>query len=127
MRAPQRRRPRRRSLVIPPSGVNLGDLARRVSYVGSAEHKTYPSFAGQPRPRSDATKCDPSFRDQDQLTRWLREALRAGHVGSPWLGDFPRYVWHRHGNALYEAMLVNQELGEYKGYELAQTEWPAGL
>jgi hypothetical protein len=45
MRAPKRRRPLRRSLTEPPVGVNLSELAKRASYVGSCEHKSYPSFA----------------------------------------------------------------------------------
>lgn len=68
MRAPKRRRPLPRSLVTPPEGVRLDELAERVSYVGSGEHKSYPSFAGQPRLRADASKCDPKFTDPVEIT-----------------------------------------------------------
>ena len=51
----------------------------------------------------------------------------SGHVGEPWEGDFPRYVWHRRQRAVYEARLVNRELGEYKGYPLQRGEEPEGL
>src|SRR6266516_5596381 len=64
MRAPRRRRPLRRSFVNAPRGVDLAVLAQRASYVGSSEHKTYPSFAGQPRLRADASKCDPKRAEQ---------------------------------------------------------------
>jgi hypothetical protein len=50
-----------------------------------------------------------------------------GQIGEPWLGEFPRYVWCRRGDDTYEAMLVNKELGQYKGYPLAHDEWPEGL
>jgi len=102
-------------------------LAGRVSYVGSGEHKTYPSFAGPPRPRADASKCDPRLGDQAKLTGWLSRAVSAGHVGAPWEGDFPRYAWYEHENVVYEARLINRELGQYKGYPLLPEERPAAL
>jgi len=40
---------------------------------------------------------------------------------------FPRYVWHRDQDKIYEAWLVNRELGQYKGYELQRDEWPEGV
>jgi hypothetical protein len=48
----------------------------------------------------------------------------SGHVGAPWEGDFPRYVWHREADICYEGRLVNQVSGEYKGYPLESGEWP---
>jgi hypothetical protein len=53
--------------------------------------------------------------------------MAAGRIGAPWEGDFPRYVWHRRDDVVYEARLVNQEVGEYKGYPLEPGEWPEGL
>ena len=75
-----------RELISAPPGVNLDDLAARARYVGSVEHKRYPSFAGQPRPRSDATMCPSSFKDPAPLTEWLAEGIRAGRIGAP-MGD----------------------------------------
>jgi hypothetical protein len=99
----------------------------RVSYVGSSEHKNFPSFAGQYNPRADASKCDPDLTDPAELTQWLRDAIRAGQVGELWEGDFPRYVWCRQGEVWYEGRLVNQELGQYKGYPLEAGEGPEGM
>jgi hypothetical protein len=39
----------------------------------------------------------------------------------------PRYAWPRLDNVIYEARLVNQELGQYKGYPLDPDEWPEKL
>lgn len=117
----------RRRIVMPPAGVDLVQLAERVSYVGSSEHKTFPSFAGPFNPRADASKCDPKLADRDELTRWLREALRAGYAGQLWEGDFPRYVWCRRDGVTYEARLSNPELGHYKGYPLRPEESVEGL
>lgn len=47
MRTPSRR-PRRRQ-VCDTQNVDLDAIAERVSYVGSAEHKTYPFTAGRVR------------------------------------------------------------------------------
>ena len=103
-------------------------MARRATYVGSAEHKTYPSPAGQPRPRADASKCDPKLHGNfAELTQWLREGIRAGTVGAPWEGDFPRHVWCEKDGVWYEGRLVNREQGTYKGYELKPSELPLGL
>jgi hypothetical protein len=106
----------------------LKAVAQRVRYVGSQEHKTHPSDAGPPRPRADATKCDPDLHgDFETLTTWLREAILEGRVGSPWEGDFPRYSWVHHDGINYEARLVNCEQGTYKGYQITEPELPEGL
>jgi hypothetical protein len=108
--------------------VDLAATARRAAYVGSPEHKDSPSFAGQPRPRADASICDPAFADrQIELTRWLRNAIRDGRVSEFVENGFPRYVWYRDGQTVYEARLVNSGSGEYKGYALNKDEWPAGM
>lgn len=128
MRAPKRRRPQVRHISSAPESVDLRGVASRVSYVGSPEHKDTPSFAGQPRPRADATICERRFKGmQDQLTDWIRESIRAGVIGGPWEGDFPRYVWCFREDMVYEARLVNQAKGEYKGYQLERVEWPPGI
>lgn len=102
-------------------------MARQAIYVGSPEHKSSHSFAGPPKLRSDASRCDPNLGEQDQLTGWLRNAIKSGHVGGPWEGTFPRYVWARHEGVCYEGRLVNRESGEYKGYPLDDQECPEGL
>lgn len=127
MRAPKRRHPARRAIGTIPEEADLAQLAERASYVGSAEHKSFPSFAGDARLRADASKCDPKLADARELTGWLREAIRRGHVGELWEGDFPRNAWCRHDGVVYEARLVNQEQGQYKGYPLQPGEEPGGL
>jgi hypothetical protein len=110
-----------------PPGVHLADVAARVAYVGSPEHKSHPSFAGPPLLRSDASKCDPTLADQEELHAWLALAITSGQVGGPWEGGFPRYAWLRRGERCYEGRLVNRELGQYKGYPLRPEEWPEGV
>ena len=127
MRAPRRHRPQVREVNVRP-GVDLDDLARRASYIGSAEHKDVVSFAGQPRLRADASCCPrDTAQDQEQINEWLRSAIRAGVTGSPWEGAFPRYVWYKNEDTVYEGRLVNRGAGQYKGYPLHRNEWPRGI
>jgi hypothetical protein len=128
MRAPRRRRPAVRRIAVPELGLDREALARSVRYVGSPEHKTSPSFAGHPRPRADASTCDPVLANRQTLvTRWLRAGIRAGTVSGTWEGGYPRYVWYYNDGQVYEARLVNRASGEYKGYPLDRLEWPEGI
>lgn len=127
MRSPQRKRPRKREINV-PFGMDLDDIASRATYIGSPEHKDYPSFAGQPQHRGDdASLCPRWIKDKEVVTKWLRSAIRRGAVGAPWEGGFPRYVWHREGDTVFEGRLTNKALGEYKGYPLCKREWPRGI
>jgi hypothetical protein len=128
VRAPRRKRPPPRKISPPPEGIHAEGLAGRVTYVGSPEHKTGPSFAGLPRPRADATKCDSALGDRlPDIQRWLQHAFEVQCFGGPWEGDFPRYAWCKVGDTVYEARLVNRGLGQYKGWQLEPDEWPAEI
>lgn len=128
MRTPSRQRAMRRSLLAPPPGVNLQDVASKLKYVGSPEHKSRPSFAGPaPKLRSDASKCDPSLGNARQLTGWLRNGLKEGNLGAPWEGSFPRYIWYFGKGQWYEGRLVNRDQGHYKGYPVDADQLPNGL
>jgi len=128
MRAPRRKRPLCRRVVGTVTGRNMADVAEHVRYIGSAEHKDTPSFAGRLRPRADASLCPRELvHELERVTQWLRSAIARGAVGELWEGEFPRYAWHKEGSVVYEARLVNRDLGEYKGYPLDETEWPDGL
>lgn len=129
MRAPKRRRPLPRTILGQlPEGTDCFHLASRVSYVGSPEHKSGPSFAGAPRPRADATICDAAFSARlDDIQGWLRRGLELECVGGPWEDDFPRYIWCKVGEVVFEARLVNRVRGQYKGWQLIREEWPARI
>jgi hypothetical protein len=125
MKAPHRKRPQVRELMTPPPAAHvLDNVAERAHYVGSPEHKRHPSFAGPPAPRATSTLCDVRFADQQEmLTNWLKEAIRQGQVSAGWSGDFPRYVWMMKDGMVYEARLVNQGDGGYKGWRLEEHEY----
>ena len=124
MRAPRRQRPRPREMYAPPPDLDLDLLASRVRYVGSPEHKDFPSFAGSPRLRADASSCPRHIRDADLVTGWLRSAVRRGAISARMEGGFPRYVWHREDDTVFEARLGNRGDGSYKGYPISEDEWP---
>lgn len=95
--------------------------AAQATYVGSPEHKN-------PHARSDATRCPPDLEAaQENLTTWLRQAIRAGDVGGLMEGGFPRYVWYRDGDRVFEGRLTNRMKGEYKGYPIEPDEVPRKL
>ena len=111
--------------VPPPDAV-----AAKASYVGSAEHKNHPSAAGPPKLRhNDASPCDPKYAIPLEPpfalpTTALRASIQARRT-SDFVGAFPKYVWGELDGKLYEARLVNQELGTYKAYPLSnETELP---
>lgn len=122
------RRPDLRKRHDPPPDIDWVQLAARVSYSGSPEHKTHDSPAGRPAPRADATKCDPTLTAQwDLVQSWLRAGIRARCVSGPWEGDdpaFPRYVYCKVDNVVYQARLTNRVIGQYKGWQLEPDEWP---
>ena len=126
MRAPSRRRPQRRQIHVPP-GIDLIRLTDLAVYVGSPEHKDVPGFAGQPRLRADASCCPREITDRELVNQWLRSAIRRGAVGAYWEGGFPRYVWYKDGDIVFEGRLLNSGNGEYKGYPLDKSEWPSGI
>lgn len=126
MRAPRKNRPRKRQIRVQDDCL-LDDLAERVWYEGSAEHKDVLSFRGLPELRSDASICPRHISSREQVTEWLRTAIRTGAVGPPWEGDYPRYVWYMTDGTVYEARLTNRGSGAYKGYPLEEAEWPRGI
>lgn len=79
------------------------------------------------RPRADASICDRRLGDREQLTSWLSQAIMRGAFGRLWEGSFPRYVWYKDGDIVYEGRLINRESGEYKGYPLESDEWPPNI
>ena len=91
--------------------------------MGSAEHKNYPSPAGPPALRSDATPCDPGLSFA-HIGAALAEGIRRGCVSADTEQDFPKYVWGWLGGDLYEARHINGPAGTYKGYKIEEPEYP---
>jgi hypothetical protein len=109
-------------------GAVLVAAATRATYLGSIEHKTYRSPAGDPRPRGDASKC-PRLEERrwPELTEALRAAIRIGCVSETFDPDgFPRYVWGMFEGELYEARHLVTPAGAYKAFPIEPFELPSG-
>lgn len=66
--------------------------------------------------------------DFPQLTAWVRDAIRAGHVSEPWDdGMYPQYAWLRADGIVWMARAVNAQQGTYKGWAAAPGEAPSWL
>lgn len=68
--------------------------------------------------RPDASLCPSELADcRDLVEQWLRAAVLGGRTGK-WEGGFPRYVWHREGDIVFEAKQGSPGSGDYHGYPL---------
>ena len=117
-----------RKVVTPPVGVNLEKVANSCRYVGSVYRKRNPSFAGSPKPRPDAGICPSDLRDRRKLVEsWLKNAVASGNVGRFDECGYPRIVWYREGNTIFEARTGAKGSGEYHGYPLQRDQVVRGL
>jgi hypothetical protein len=110
---------------IPPED-SLEKLAKDVRYLGSQEHKSYPSPAGKPALKSDSARCA-IFQDFTPLTAALQEAIRRGAISESFEHGFPKYVWGAFQGDIYEARHLSTPKGAYKGYKIEASEYPDGL
>jgi hypothetical protein len=114
MKQPKRRRP-------PPKAIRRNEdiaywtwLSEKVWYQGSVCHKRYPSWLGAPRPRADASICDPTIARE---TAELKEAALKGFISELRSGEFPTYIWYKAADGgLFTARITQRETGEYHGY-----------
>ena len=118
------RRTKRRAIGPWGGGDSPEETASRARYIGSPEHKSYPSSAGSPALRSDATPCDPDI-DRAEVCASLREAIRRRCTSARFEQGFPRYAWGWIAGDLYEARHINGPAGTYKGYRLEEAEHPS--
>ena len=121
LRRPQPRPRFRRKSLIEMTALQREHAAATASYAGSPEHKL-------PHARSDATLCPSGLKGLErEITVWVRNAIAKGNAGGFMEGAYPRYVWHRDGERLFEGRLTNRDRGEYKGYPIGCDEGPPEL
>ena len=65
-------------------------------------------------------------KDLPRVELWLREAIAHGWTGV-WDNGFPRYVWRRVGDVIYEARQGSPGSGVYHGYPLYPEQDVRGL
>ena len=129
MRKPtfHRENPRYRQVLPQPLGVEVALVAEKCRYVGSPYHAAGPT-AGRPViRRPDATICPSELTsNRHRVEKWLRASILSGRTGA-WEGGFPRYVWHREEETVYEARQGSPGSGEYHGYPLQPWQRVRGL
>ena len=109
-------------------------MAKRAVYSGSSEHKQVRWWGGLPmgqqlpggrigRPNKETTTICPltTRSDRDRATEWVRAAIRAGqcrfHESDR---NFPKKVWYEADGRIWMGLLVNDGLGEYKGWPICE-------
>lgn len=125
MRKPTRHRdnPKTRQIRAVPDGVYVSAVAARCRYVGSPYHTR--GRSGHRRP--DASLCPADLSgDHRRVEEWLRASVRAGRTGA-WEQGFPKYVWHRQDETVFEARHGAAGSGEYHGYPLQPEQKVWGL
>ena len=58
--------------------------------------------------------------------RTLRAAIGRGNVSEVWEDGFPRHVWHRDGDVLYEARHTKGPAGSFHAYPIEEFQAPRG-
>ena len=129
MRQPTRTRnnPKARTVAPPPPGIDLANVAASCRYSSNPYHKR--GHGAGTRHRPDASICPRELTNaRTRVQGWLRNAVRAGHVGAWERGrNFPGYVWYRDGEMVYEARQGSPGSGEYHGYPLSPEQRVRGL
>jgi hypothetical protein len=108
-----------------PAQLDLQELAAKVRYVPSGEHKTYPSETGlwTIGHKIDKAKCDrfdPAH--WPRIEQVLQDPVRHGCIDSEFRGEFPARAWAYINDTLHEARLSNLVNGEYHGFPLDYPE-----
>ena len=123
----RRHNPKGRRVLPPPPDVSLAEIARRCRYVGSPYHRSVPGPSGSPVYRPGKSKCpEPLQQNPGLVQRWLEEAVRHGFFGE-FEGEFPRRVWRRVGDTVFEARQGTPGSGIYHGYPLEPFQIVEGL
>ena len=130
MRGPSRQRnnPKARSVVPPPDGVNLVEVAESCRYVGSRYHKIGRTFTGTSGRRwPDASICpkDSNYR-RDLMERWLRDAIKAGRIGA-WQGGVRATSGIGRGGWYSRPGRAHRDRGSTTGNPLAREQRVRGL
>ena len=96
---------RPRQIVIRQRTVGeLATLAQRAVYLGSSEHKNKRWWGGRPE-------------------GWVQTAINAGQCRfSQEDKNFPKWIWHEADGQIWMGYLVNDGLGQYKGWPIDEVE-----
>lgn len=107
----------------------LEELAQRAVYLGSGEHKIQRWWGGLPeagnRAKWQTTTICPLTTEVERIraTDWVRSAIVSGHcLFSQEDKNFPKWIWHEADGRIWMGYLVNDGLGQYKGWPIDKDE-----
>jgi hypothetical protein len=81
----------------------------------------------KPKRRRKYSSVCPKKWSETAATKALRKALAAGQVSPVWENGFPRHVWHRDGDTVYEARHTRGPHGTYHAYPIEKDGIPIGF
>jgi hypothetical protein len=102
------------------------EVAARVRYAGSPDHKRAPGDFGltpPASPRRGASLCDGVVDRKADAQRLLCEGAKNGLVSEQKRNGWPQNIWSvTDAGFPLEAQLENQEAGTYHGYPMPMTD-----
>lgn len=109
-----------------PDAASLAKASAAARYSPSDYHCRLPD--GRPRRvRAKPASVCPRQWPIDEATEALRITINKGHVSETWEDGFPRYVWYREGETIYEARHTRGPHGTYHAYPIEAAEAPLEL
>lgn len=124
----QSNRPDRRLVPVNSyTAAALGELAKSISYGGSANHKLHPgdyNFNPPSNPRASKAVCD-DLRPvrKAEAARLFRQGVLCGMISTFAPGANPKYVWTVDTNGeVYEAKAKPRQETVYHGYRLDEDD-----
>ena len=109
-----------------PDRKALARASTEAAYAASRYHCRGPK-GEKPIVRAKPASICPRSWSNEEATRTLRHAIAGGRVSESWEHGFPRYVWHRDGDVLYEARHSNGPIGSFHAYPIEDFQAPKGL
>lgn len=104
----------------------LEERARRATYDPSPYHSR--GANGAPvKIRAEPTSVCQKKWSLEEAHDALRRAIRNCWVSEVWENGFPRHVWYRVGEDVYEARHTNGPSGTYHAYPIDVVEAPPGF
>ena len=123
--------PKSRKVLPPPAEAPpIEEIAQKARYAGSTHHRTMPDKHGRsPTNKRGRTKCPKDLQQNPDLVQeWLKQGILLRQFGKFAKGDkFPRVVWYKDGETIFEARLTNRASGEYHGFALRSGQTVTGL
>jgi hypothetical protein len=101
------------------------DVAKRVSYTPSGEHKNYPSPTGAwtANAKPGSTLCEKyAPKEFSKFKNGVEQAIGGPCISREFRGDFPSRAWIQVDNVLHELRLSNETLGQYHAFPVNYVE-----